>query len=185
MWAGAVASFSAIQWPQVDFRANQIRLHSADTKNEEPRTLPIYGEMREWLLLAKEIRDLRFPTCPWVFYDERGRRLYWFYEEWKLAREKAGVPDVLFHDLRRSAVRNMERAGIPRKVAMAISGHKTESIYRRYDIVAHRDLTDAAARMERYIETVKPAEKKPGTLSGTPNAEEDSECQTRKQQVLN
>jgi len=78
-----------------------------------------------------------------VFYDEQGPRRYRFYEEWKVARDKAGV---------------------------AISGHKTESIHRRY-VVAGRDLADAAARMERYMETVKPSET--GTLLGTPNAEED------------
>lgn len=141
---------ASIQWPQVDLQACQIRLHSADTKNEEARTLPIYGEMREWLQLAKEIRDIKYPTCPWVFYDEQGGRLCWFYNVWQAARGRAGLPNLLFHDPRRSAVRNMERAGIPRKVAMAISGHKTESIYRRYDVVAGRDLADAAARMERY-----------------------------------
>ena len=166
---GRRGELSSIQWPQVDFAAGQIRLHGTDTKNKEGRTLPIYGEMRDWLTVAKEIRDQKHPTCPWVFYDEKGARLYWFYEEWRAACERAGISGLLFHDLRRSAVRNMERAGIPRKVAMAISGHKTESIYRRYDIVAHRDLTDAAFRLERYFGTLKEDPK--GTLTGTPDTE--------------
>jgi hypothetical protein len=63
-----------------------------------------------------------------------------------------GMPGLLFHDLRRSAVRNMERAGIPRKVAMEISGHRTESVYRRYDIVSRRDLMIAGDKLERYLE---------------------------------
>ena len=81
----------------------------------------------------------------------------------------------------------MERAGIPRKVAMAISGHKTESIYRRYDIVAGRDLADAAARMERYLETVKPPEdsKSLGTLLGTPSKEKRALPPKPKSQPLN
>jgi integrase len=164
---GRRGELSSIQWPQVDFAAGQIRLHGADTKNNEGRTLPIYGEMKEWLTLAKEIRDQQHPSCPWVFYDEKGGRLYWFYTEWQAACKRAGVPALLFHDLRRSAVRNMERAGIPRKVAMAISGHKTESIYRRYDIVAHRDLADAAFRMEQFFGKMQTSA---GTLLGTPEA---------------
>ena len=156
----------------MDLAAAQIRFHGVDTKNEEARTLPIYGDMREWLLLAKETRDRKFPDCPWVFYSENGQRLYWFYKVWKLACKRARVPNLLFHDLRRSAVRNMERAGVPRKVAMAISGHKTASIYRRYDIVVHRDLADAATRMEQFFSTAQATlqdRKEPmGTLLGTP-----------------
>jgi integrase len=183
---GRRGELSSIQWSQVDFDANQICLHGTDTKNAEPRTLPIYAEMREWLLLSKQIRDQQHAGCPWVFYDEKGRRLYWFYVEWEKACKRAGVPDLLFHDLRRSAVRNMERAGIPRKVAMAISGHKTESIYRRYDIVAHRDLADAAARMDRYFDKTK---KTMGTPAGTPEentiSEPNEKCLEMHRNLLN
>ena len=71
----------------------------------------------------------------------------------------------------------MERAGIPRKVAMAISGHKTESIYRRYDIVVHRDLADAVTRMEQFFSTAQTAmrdqkEEQAGTLLGTPDGDQ-------------
>jgi hypothetical protein len=62
---------------------------------------------------------------------------------------------LLFHDLRRSAVRNMTRAGIPRPVAMAISGHKTESVYRRYDIVSGEDLASAGNAMEQFMRRQK------------------------------
>src|SRR5262249_16478509 len=145
--------------------------HGTDTKNEEPRTLPIYGEMREWLVIAKQIRDQEFPECPWVFYTDEGQRLYWFYKSWEASCKRAGVPDLLFHDLRRSAVRNMERAGVSRKVAMAISGHKTEHIYRRYDISSSKDLADAAARMDQYFGSIQnqkqPDPARTGTVSGT------------------
>jgi len=66
---------------------------------------------------------------------------------WRQACKQAGLPGVLIHDLRRSAVRNMEKANVPRSVAMKISGHKTENVYRRYAIVSDADLKAAAARV--------------------------------------
>ena len=66
-----------------------------------------------------------------------------FHKAWTAAREKAELPDQIPHDMHRSAVRNLERAGIPRKVAMQKVGHSTESIYRRYHIVAELDIHEA------------------------------------------
>jgi hypothetical protein len=66
---------------------------------------------------------------------------------WEQACRKAGVPDQLFHDLRRTAVRNLERASVPRSWAMSLTGHKTEAVYRRYAIVSEADLFEAGRRL--------------------------------------
>ncbi len=76
---------------------------------------------------------------------------------------------LIFHDLRRTAVRNLVRAGVSEKVAMEISGHKTREIFDRYNIVSGRDLTEAAHKLDRYFE-----EKKHNTSTMAPQKETPS-----------
>jgi integrase len=136
---------------QVDLDGKQIRLTGKQTKNGRPRTLPIYGDMEVWLRWQLDELKRNWPDCGWLFHCQN-RRIGDHLKGWDKACEAAGLKGLLFHDLRRTAVRNMERANIPRSIAMQISGHRTESTYRRYDIVSQRDLRLAAARMESYLE---------------------------------
>ena len=68
------------------------------------------------------------------------------------ACRRAGCPGRILHDFRRTAVRNLERAGVPRSVAMKLTGHKTESVYRRYAIADDRDLRVAVERLDAIAE---------------------------------
>jgi len=109
-----------------------ITLDKGETKNDEPRSVPILdGDMRDLLVAAKKERDEQWPQSPWVF-SRGGERIIDFRWAWDEACKRAGVPDLNFHDLRRTAVRNMRRAGIPQVIRMKISGHKTDSMERRY-----------------------------------------------------
>jgi integrase len=109
-----------IRWEQVDFDAGLIHLAARQTKAKAARSLPIYGEMGRWLRMQW---DSRAPECPWVFHH-RGMPVGAQLRGWREACERAGLPGLLFHDLRRSAVRNMKRAGVQDKVAMEISDHR-------------------------------------------------------------
>lgn len=140
----------SMQWPQVDFNLRVITLMPGTTKNKKGRKLPIYGEMPHWLSMAKEMGEARFPTCPQVFNHD-GQPIADFRKAWASACDRAKVSGLLFHDLRRSAVRNMRLAGVPENVAMEISGHKTRSVFDRYNIISPRDLKDAAERMEKRL----------------------------------
>jgi hypothetical protein len=141
-----------IRWEQVDFDGSLIRLPASQTKTKKPRTLPIYGDMRRWL----ELQRARCPAdCVWVFYGTRNHPVGNHLSGWAEACERAGLTGLLFHDLRRSAVRNMKRAGIQDKVAMDISGHRTRSVFDRYNIVDEADLRGAGERLEEYAKQRK------------------------------
>jgi integrase len=133
-----------------DGKAGTIRFRSSTTKNDQAKVVPIYDEMGPWLEMALEEIRQKFPSCRYLFHNE-GRQIQSFRKAWAAATKRAGVKGLLFHDLRRSAVRNLELAGVPRKVAMEITGHKTEAVYRRYFIVTKQDVMAAGRRMERYL----------------------------------
>jgi integrase len=85
-----------------------------------------------------------------VFHRPNGTAIKDFRVRWKSACEKAGHPGKLLHDFRRSAVRTLERSSVPRSTAMAMVGHKTESIYRRYAIVDEQMHREAAAKLDAW-----------------------------------
>lgn len=90
------------------------------------------------------------PGCPYVFH-RHARRIYSFDKAWDRACLLAGCPGMLFHDFRRTAARNLRRADLSEAQAMAITGHKTPSIFRRYSIIAESDLRDAVWRAQAFM----------------------------------
>jgi integrase len=153
------SELQTLTWRQIDFKAGTVRLEPGSTKNTDGRMIVMTTELREVLEAQRgytdQVRRTTKRIIPWVFH-RRGKPIKDFRTAWRLACEKAGIPGKIPHDLRRTAVRNLERASVPRSVAMKMVGHKTESVYRRYAIVDEGSLRDAAAKLD--------AVREPGTV---------------------
>jgi integrase len=136
-----------LEWRDLDRAGGVIRLRPDMSKTREGRVLVLSEPLRE--VIERRWRG-RAVGVPLVFHRD-GRSLDHFKDVWRRACNAAGMPRKLFHDLRRTAVRNMVRAGIPERVAMQVSGHKTRSIFDRYNIVSETDLLQAAERLAAYV----------------------------------
>jgi integrase len=143
-----VSEMRQLEWRDVDLAGKVVRLRPENSKNKDGRLLPLQGELLDILHRANSNWRL---DCPYVFHLD-GQPIGDFRESWKTATKKSGLEGIIVHDLRRSAVRNMVRAGIPERVAMSLSGHKTRSIFDRYNIVSESDLAKATERLQAHLE---------------------------------
>jgi integrase len=147
-WGMRKGESLALRWDQVDWAMSLVRLNRGQTKGNKARVAPMYGELDGWLKLAFAA-DRGETIVSW-----KGSKIGQTKPAWQKARDKAGL-EVKVHDLRRTAVRNMVRAGIPDTQARQISGHKTRSVLDRYDIVTERDIQDAGRKMEAYFRAIR------------------------------
>jgi len=144
-------SIHALRWPSIDRAANAIYLAARNNKTGKPFRLWMFPELRA---VVDRRWAKRHPETDLVFHVD-GRPLGEWDVTWKQACRAAGVPELLFHDLRRTATRNLIRAGVDPKIAMKITGHETEAMLRRYDISAEDDVRDAAVAYSAYLRRLK------------------------------
>ena len=148
-----------LTWDRVDFKEGTVRLETDETKNSESRT--IY--LDEALIKLLRIQKMRKGEhCSHVFQRD-GKPIKDFRGAWKKACEDIDIEGKIFHDLRRTGVRNMVRAGIQERVAMKISGHKTRAVFDRYNIVSAEDLRKAAMKIGEHEKMVTKEQKNENT----------------------
>lgn len=155
-----------LTWDRIDTVHWELRLRSIDTKTGQPRTLPLTGDLLNVVRGQRKLRDTQFPECPYVFFytrriqggnrknggrTEPGDPIRSIRDAWHTACEEVGLAGLLFHDLRRTAARNMRKAGVHPHTIMLITGHRTDSMFRRYDIQDNKDLREAANRTAAYL----------------------------------
>ncbi len=181
----------SLKWSQVNLVEGTIRLSAADTKTRQARTIPVAVEPLAMLRVSKVLRDQQDPTCDAVFFRSRRRnvdggggplaRLGDFRIDWMQAccaaelgemvgpEGKQTYRGLIFHDLRRSGVRQLIRSGVDEHTAMAISGHKTRSIFARYNIVSLDDLKAATKKLDAHLAVPEPEQQAAVPASETVN----------------
>ena len=152
-----------LTWAQVDRTAREVRL--SDSKNGRGRVLGYDAGSdldqlleRRWTARAYKTRDGQDGLSEYLFHRE-GQPVVDFRKAWTRACEAAKVPGRLFHDLRRTAARDMVRAGTPETVAMQVTGHKTRAVFDRYNICSADDVR-AAIRQTATYRSTQPTERK-------------------------
>jgi integrase len=160
------AEILKLRWSQVDRQRGRLRLEVGTTKNREGREF-FYARLPElkaaidgqW---AEHERLLKQPKIVPEVFNRDGAPIRSMLKAFKGACKRAGCPGRIPHDLRRTAVRNLERAGVPRSQAMKLTGHLTESVYRRYAIVSEADLEAAGERLGAMFTSVFTSTQKAG-----------------------
>ena len=121
---------------------------------ESPVTLSAIGAPTAYVACRSKREHGLIVRCVFCYTDGKkaGQRITesGFNQHWRKARLAAGCPGRIPHDFRRTAVRNLVRAGVPERVAMQLTGHKTRAVFERYNITSPADLWEAAQRLDAF-----------------------------------
>jgi integrase len=141
-----VGEMQTLEWPDYDRAERTIRLRAERSKNKHGRVIPTEGEMAA--VMDRRLKKRRL-DCPFIFHRD-GKRLGDFRKPWKRACAVIGLSGRMVHDLRRSGVKHLIDSGVDPHTVMEFSGHRTDSMLRRYHIIDLDDLRRAAERSSAY-----------------------------------
>ena len=147
-----------LQKRDIDLDSGCLRLEAGETDDKRGRSFPLTRELREVLTrqlkATAEFERRSGQIVPWLFH-RKGKPIRDFRKAWSLTCRRASITDKVPDDLRRTAVRNLERAGVSRSVAMAMVGHRSESIYRGIAMDDDTMLKDSAAKLAAFHQSQK------------------------------
>ena len=148
-----------LRWSHIDRKAGTMKLDAGTTKDGKPRTYPFaaFPELADVLRAQREAADLlqleRGVIVPSVFFRVTRNAILpikSYKTAWANATMNAGFPEKLAHDFRRTGVRHLRQSGVPESVAMKLTGHKTRSVFMRYDIVDEKDLSVGVEKLAAF-----------------------------------
>lgn len=158
----------SLTWDAYDRETRALRLHGKDSKNDSPRVVTLEGAPELAAVIERRLAERRLDS-PLIFHND-GRAIGDFTKTWQRVCVRIGLGSFeevvrggrprrhyvgkCFHDFRRTAARNMVRAGVDPTIAKRITGHKTDSMFQRYAIVSESDLAEAMRRRAAYEQTL-------------------------------
>lgn len=146
------SEITGLTWDRVDLKRGFITLRAIDTKTRAPRQVPMTPDVR---MLFQRLAKVRSLVTRHVFLYKQ-RPLKRISRSFKTALKDAGIMDFRFHDLRHCASTNLRRAGVDTATAMKVVGHKSEKMWKRYNSIEERDLTEAALKVQKYLQDNTP-----------------------------
>jgi integrase len=156
----------SLRWADINREAGTVIRRAEFNKTKEPSVLAMSESVRaviERRWLARTVMTPPGPMVTTLVFHRAGQPIRDFRYAWERACAAAGLDGALFHDFRRSCVRNLENAGTPRKVAKSITGHITDSVYERYHVVKEEDQRAALARVEAGFSAIPPRSRPNGS----------------------
>jgi integrase len=138
-----------LTWKRVDPKEGFIELEEEDTKTSEPRRIYYNGVLKDIFLARNKVRRIDHGFV----FTYRGKHIQRIYKSFKKACENAGIENFTFHDLRHTFNTNMRKAGVDRSVIMKITGHKTTSMFERYNTVDKGEAREAMQRLDEHLNT--------------------------------
>ena len=137
-----------LTWDRVDLRRGFVLLRTVDTKTKQRREVPLTPAVKATLQQLAKVRRLETSRV-FLYKDKPIQRIS---RAFKSALKDSGLQNFRFHDLRHCASTNLRRAGIDTATAMQIIGHKSEKMWKRYNAIEARDLTNAASKLDKYLQ---------------------------------